>query len=67
LSVKKFIKMDPNKLTDEVAEMCNRLGISGSIGGVYDLYEAVLREQEQAKERLKKQKEIMKQALKATS
>lgn len=67
MSVKKFIKMDPNKLTDEVAEMCNRLGISGSIGGVYDLYEAVLREQEQAKERLKKQKEIMKQALKATS
>jgi len=67
LSVKKFINMSPDKLTDEVAEMCKRLGISGSVEGMYDLYKAVLEEQERAKENFKKTRKFSKQLLKETN
>ncbi|PKO06171.1 MAG: hypothetical protein CVU41_08665 [Chloroflexi bacterium HGW-Chloroflexi-3] len=58
-SVKKFISLPPEKIMEGVILMADHIGISGSISEVYDLYDAVFKEQQKAKHYVKEFNEAM--------
>lgn len=57
MSTKKFIDIPHSKLVEGVVEMCKYLGISGS-AGYYNLYDAVLKEQERVKKLYKELQKV---------
>lgn len=49
-TMKDFALIPHARLKEAILEMAKKLGIPGSISGYYDLYEAIFKEQEKAKE-----------------
>ncbi|MCA9918693.1 MAG: hypothetical protein KC445_12115 [Anaerolineales bacterium] len=56
---KSLIDVEDKKLREGVRNMCEWLGIPGSVANSYDLYEAVFREQEKARKQTNELNKIL--------